>query len=181
MRRARRRSPRGLREPWQGAVVLSSYALGLDVKAAVINPFLNASMNLFQEYLGIKVKPLPPRVLKDDQDLQEVSGIIGLAGQSAGAVVLSFARETAIKVVSRFVDHPFTALTNDVLDGVGELVNIIAGNAKSELTGYRVSISLPGVIVGSSYKIRWPDGVPVISIPFESELGTFSVNVSLKD
>jgi chemotaxis protein CheX len=151
------------------------------VKARFINPFLASSMNLFKDYLNIGIKNLTPHLLKDPQNLQEVSGIIGLAGETTGAVVLSFSRETAIAVVSRFSNKPYGALTNDVLDGVGELVNIIAGNAKRDLEEFRIQISLPGVIVGSSYKIHWPDGIPVIAIPFECELGPFSVNVSLRD
>ena len=151
------------------------------MKAKYINPFLVASMNLFREYLGIKVRNLNPFVLEDPQALSEVSGIIGLAGETAGAVVLSFSRETAMNVVGRLSGKSYTVLSNEVLDGVGELVNIIAGNAKKDLEEFRIVISLPGVIVGESYKIKWPQGVPVISIPFESELGPFTVNVSLKD
>jgi chemotaxis protein CheX len=151
------------------------------MKAAFINPFLAASMNLFHEYLGITVRSLNPFVRKDPHSLDEVSGIIGLAGDTAGAVVLSFSRQTAMNVVSIFSKKTYTALTNEVLDGVGELVNIIAGNAKQDLTDFRISISLPGVVVGSGTRIHWPDGVPVIAIPFDSELGSFSVNVSLKD
>ena len=151
------------------------------MKAAFINPFLAASMNLFHEYLGITVRSLNPFVRKDAYVLDEVSGIIGLAGDTAGAVVLSFSRQTAMNIVSVFSKKSYTALTNEVLDGVGELVNIIAGNAKQDLAEHRISISLPGVVVGKDARIHWPDGVPVIAIPFDSELGSFSVNVSLKD
>ena len=74
----------------------------------------------------------------------------------------------------------YQALGVEVLDGVGELVNIIAGNAKRDFGDSQIEISLPGVITGNNYKIHWPDGVPVIAIPFSSELGEFSVNVSLR-
>jgi chemotaxis protein CheX len=151
------------------------------VKAKFVNPFLEASVNLFQEYLDLKVTAASPHLLKDPQSLYEVSGIIGLAGQTTGAVVLSFPRETAMAVVGRMAGKTYLGLTNEVLDGVGELVNIIAGNAKKYLEEFRIVISLPGVIVGTSYKIKWPEGIPVIAIPFESELGIFSVNVSMRD
>ena len=151
------------------------------MKAKYINPFLAASMNLFKEHLGVDVRSLNPFVRKDPTVLEEVSGIIGLAGETTGAVVLSFSRTTAMNIVSVFAGRTYTALTNEVLDGVGELVNIIAGNAKKDLLDFRVSISLPGVIVGSSTKIHWPEGVPVITIPFDSNLGSLSVNVSLKE
>ena len=151
------------------------------MKAKYINPFLTASVNLFQDYLGLSLDPETPYVRKDPYDLDAVSAIIGLAGETAGAVVLSFSRDTAIKIVSILADKTYPALTNEVLDGVGELVNIIAGNAKKDLLDFRISISLPGVIVGDSYKIKWPEKIPVITIPFRSEAGAFSVNVSLRD
>jgi chemotaxis protein CheX len=151
------------------------------MKAKYINPFLSASINLFRDYLSLKVESGSPFVRKDAQTLEEVSAIIGLAGETAGAVVLSFSRETAIQIVSSFAGKEYRMLGKEVLDGVGELVNIIAGNAKKDLLDFRISISLPGVITGSSYKIHWPEGVPVVSIPFSSSLGDFSVNVSLRD
>lgn len=151
------------------------------MQAKYINPFVKATVALFQDFVGVDVTAGKPYLRKDPNDLEEVSGIIGLAGETVGAVVLSFSRESAIKVVSRMERRTYQALTNDVIDGVGELVNIIAGNAKKDLTEFRVDISLPGIVTGSSYQIHWPEGVPVIAIPFDSEYGHFSVNVSLRD
>ena len=151
------------------------------MKAKFINPFLNASMNLFKDYMGITVSAGKPFVRKDPQNLAEVSALIGLAGETTGAVVLSFSRESALKAVSEFAGKEYRMLGAEVLDGVGEMVNIIAGNAKKDLTDFRIEISLPGVITGGSYKIHWPEGVPVVTIPFTSDLGEFTVNVSLRD
>lgn len=151
------------------------------MKAKYINPFLNATLDLFREFMGLDVKAGQPYILEDPQDLSDVSALIGLAGETSGAVVLSFDHDTALKVVSRLVGKNYPFLGAEVLDGVGELVNIIAGNAKKDLLDFRISISLPGVITGSSYRINWPKGVPVISIPFTSDVGDFRVNVSLKE
>ena len=149
--------------------------------AKFINPFINASLNLFREYMKIQVTPGKPFILADPRDLQGVSAIIGLAGDTTGAVVLSFSRETAIEMVSRLEGRQYIALGVEILDGVGEMVNIIAGNAKKDLLDYRISISLPGIITGNDYRINWPQGVPVISIPFESEAGPFAINVSIRE
>ena len=151
------------------------------MQAKYINPFLKASMNLFREYLGLQAVSGKPYLLANPQELDKVSAIIGLAGDTRGAVVLSFSRETAIAIISKMVGHELKVLGNEVLDGVGELVNIIAGNAKQDLQEFRIEISLPGVITGNSYKVHWPEGIPVVAIPFQTELGPFTVNVSLKD
>ena len=151
------------------------------MKAQYVNPFITAAMNLFKDYLGLEIESGKPFILKDPTQLNEVSGIIGLAGETAGAVVLSFTRETAIKLISKLAGRTYQALSSDVIDGVGELINIIAGNAKRDLLDFKIVISLPGVIAGTDYKIHWPEQVPVISVPFISNMGEFTLNVSLKD
>ncbi len=151
------------------------------MKAKYINPFIFASMNLFKEYLGLDVESGTPYILDDPRSLDEVSGIIGLAGETTGSVVLSFSRDTAVKIISKFAGHTYQALGSDVIDGVGELINIVAGNAKKDLLDYKIVISLPGVITGSDYRIHWPENVPVISVPFSSSAGDFTLNVSLRD
>lgn len=150
------------------------------MKAEYINPFLDASMNLFKTHLMFSIKNKTPYVNQDSQNLNEISAIIGLAGDIMGAVVLSFTRDTALAMATRFSGQKHSAVSKEVLDVIGELVNIIAGNAKKDLTDFRIEISLPGVITGNKYKINWPHGVPVITIPFESDAGEFTVNVSFK-
>lgn len=145
-----------------------------------INPFLAASVNLFKNYLGSELSNETPFVNKEPCDLDEVSAIIGLSGDVIGAVVLSFDRETAIKIVSKFAARQYVGLSSEVIDGVGELVNILAGNAKKDLNEFRIDISLPGVITGSKSKINWPSDVPVITIPFKSDMGKFNISVSIK-
>jgi chemotaxis protein CheX len=151
------------------------------MQAKFINPFLNASMNLFKEFLDLEVKGGKPYLNPNSSKLEEISAIIGLAGDTTGAVVLSFSKETALSIVSRFAKKIYKDVDAEVLNTVGELTNIIAGNAKRELEDYRINISLPGVIVGHKYEINWPKGVPVITIPFTSEFGDFTVNVSMKE
>lgn len=151
------------------------------MKAQFINPFISAAVNLFRNYMGVGIEPGKPRIQEDPYELEGVSAIIGLAGDTTGALVLSFTRETAIAMVSRLEGKEYQVLGAEILDGVGEMVNIIAGNAKKDLADYRIHISLPGIVTGKSYHINWPQGVPVITIPFQSEMGPFSINVSIKE
>lgn len=146
-----------------------------------VNPFINATVNLFRNFIGVKVDPKKPFLKEDDKKLEEVSGIIGLAGETVGAIVISLARETAIQAISKMEEKPYRALSKDVIDGIGEIVNIIAGNAKKDLDEFRIEISLPGVITGSDYGVHWPEGIPIVAVPFESEIGNFSIYVSLRD
>lgn len=151
------------------------------MKAKYINPFLAASLNLFRDHLEVNCSAQSPVLNKEPMRLAEVSAIIGLAGETTGAVVLSFERTVAMAIAGRFAGKTFTVLSNEAIDCIGELVNIVAGNAKKDLLDFRIVISLPGVIIGREARVKWPEGIPVISIPFTSELGDFTVNVSLRE
>jgi chemotaxis protein CheX len=150
------------------------------MQAKYINPFIKASINLFEKHLGLKVTYDKPFLNPDRDKLMDVSSIIGLAGDAKGAIVLSFSRQTAIAIISIFSGTKYKALTKEVIDGVGELTNIVAGNAKKDLDEYKISISLPGVITGKGYQIHWPRDIPVITIPYHSQVGDFTLNVSFK-
>ena len=68
---------------------------------------------------------------------------------------------------------------SDIVDGIGEIVNIVAGYAKKDLTEYDLSISLPNVVLGEGHQVTVPTGVPAIVVPFDSPLGHFSMEVAL--
>jgi chemotaxis protein CheX len=69
----------------------------------------------------------------------------------------------------------------DVLDTIGELVNIIAGNAKKGLEQYRLVISLPTIVSGEGHQVAWPAAIPIVGIPFALSAGKFMLAVGLEN
>ncbi len=147
-----------------------------------INPFIEATINTFQTMAN--VVPVREKVfLKGEgEEVYGVSGIIGLGGEATGAVVLNFPEAVAIAAVGKFVGEEFTSITSSVVDGVGELTNIIAGDAKNRLTqkGYKFAIGLPKIVTGRNYITAQNKAVPCVVISFTSDLGRFCLEVSLK-
>ncbi len=120
-------------------------------------------------------------VLKTDPyPTYDVSGIIGLSGNAQGTIALSFGKIVALRVVSGMLGMEIKIIGPELTDGIGELANIIAGYAKKDLTKYRLSISLPNVIVGRNHIINSPTGAHTIIVPFTSPIGDFCMEVSLK-
>ena len=66
-------------------------------------------------------------------------------------------------------------------DGVGEIINMIAGNVKRHLadTPYYFQLSLPTVILGWQHEIGHPDNSAVAVLLFDAEDKSFAVQVSL--
>jgi chemotaxis protein CheX len=63
-----------------------------------------------------------------------------------------------------------TEIDTETLDAVGEIVNIIAGNAKKNLEeSFALVISLPTIIKGVDHVVAWPSGeeARIICIPFK--------------
>jgi len=153
----------------------------VDIK--YIEPFIEAATNAFMEMF--KVEPTVEKpYLMSTEALQEwkISGVIGIAGETKGVVVLSFYDDMAIKITEMVTGKKIENFNDDVVDAVGEMVNIIAGNAKSGLEDYKLMISLPSIIQGEHHKIWWPTSkYPIIGIPFMTKVGRFHLSVGLEN
>lgn len=149
------------------------------MKVEYINPFVKAVLLVFSTMLNCTLKRGQPYKKVNFQPMHEVTGIIGLSGKAKGTVVLSLDREAAMRATEVLLgERPF-CINADVTDAVGELTNIIAGNAKAELEQFAMSVSLPTVITGKGHCLDFPKATPAISIPFDCEWGSVLVEVGL--
>jgi chemotaxis protein CheX len=149
-----------------------------------IQPFIKVCKNVFHEFLGVELEAkLPYFMEKNEVTEWDVSGIIGLTGEARGAVVISMKEDLAIKLTSILTGIEHKGLDADVVDAVGEIINIIAGNSKQELEeAFRLIISLPTIVKGKEHTIKWPDShARVICIPFTiGDKDSFTLSVALE-
>jgi chemotaxis protein CheX len=110
----------------------------------------------------------------------DVSGIIGFSGNVTGTVILSFPSDVAVELVGRFVGARIAKDNPDFADAVGELVNMVAGNAKSKMARKDVQISCPTVVMGNDYRVMQRKSVAIIVIPCHCDAGVFETEVSLR-
>jgi chemotaxis protein CheX len=110
----------------------------------------------------------------------DVSGIIGISGEVNGCIVISFPTKIALNVGSCLLGEELTEVDGDCTDTIGEVANMIAGDAKKRFPKTNTTISVPSVIIGS-HKVAYPSGLPIISIPCETEAGQFAIEVALKE
>jgi chemotaxis protein CheX len=145
-----------------------------------INPFILAVRRVFQTMLATEVKVGRPNVITTKQEsLADVSAVIGLSGDVVGCVILSLPMPTAEKAGSKFAGIELTRDHPDFADALGELANMVAGQAKAQFEGMNVSISLPSVIVGPDHVVSQSRQWPRLHLPCESPLGTFTVEVAM--
>ncbi len=150
------------------------------MKAEYLKPFIESITEVFESMLGSPVKVERIGIPDKSSEKPEIIGLIGLSGSAQGIVAVKLPENTALALISRMVGADFNSIDSSVIDGVGELVNIIAGNAKAKFTGHMMSLSLPTVVRGSIYKLKSLEDFIWIAVFFESEFGKFSMEVSFK-
>jgi chemotaxis protein CheX len=148
-----------------------------------IQPFIDVCRNVFKEFIGCELVVERPffsePAMTNEWDL---SAVIGLTGEARGAVVISMKTELAIRLTDILTGSQHYMLDEDVVDAIGEIINIIAGNAKKGLEeSFRLVISLPTIIEGNKHSIKWPNNqARIICIPFnifEKDLFFLSVAI----
>jgi chemotaxis protein CheX len=145
-----------------------------------VNPFIRATVETFKTMLNMELKTGTPMLKKDARHSYDISGVIGLSGEAQGIISISFPKVMALKIVSTLLDEEIKIVGPELTDGIGELANIIAGNTKQYLTQYKLSISLPNVVIGAGHRIEVQSGVPTIIIPLKCNLGEFAMEIALK-
>ena len=152
----------------------------MDVK--YINPFLSATVNVLKTMAFVDVHPDKPFLKKDQVATGDVSGIIGLTGEATGSLSVTFNFNLIQKIMANMLGEEVEEVTNDVRDAVGELTNMISGDARRMLQqeGLQLSAAIPTIVAGKNHTIKHVVSGPVIVIPFQADSGErCSVEVSL--
>jgi chemotaxis protein CheX len=154
----------------------------MPVVTGIINPYINAAVELLSTMAGLRAEKKTVFLKKNYRLFGDISAIMPFTGHVEGEVVVCFEESLARTIVSRIMSARSENLTKDELrEGVGELVNIIAGNAKATLatTDYRHQITLPTVVFGQNHEISHPKNAPCIVVVFEVETQPMAVLVSM--
>jgi chemotaxis protein CheX len=149
-----------------------------------IQPFIDVTKNTFKEFIGAELNVGRPYFQqKESANEWDLSAVIGLSGEARGAVVIGMKAPLAIKITDMLTSTKHSSIDDEVVDAVGEIVNIIAGNVKRELEeAFRLVISLPTIVEGKGHQVKWPHNqARIICIPFTIfETETFVLSVAIE-
>lgn len=153
------------------------------MNVAFINPFIEATLRSLDMMAGIKSEKAGLEVKEDLITTYDISAIIGLTGETSGSIILSMPEKLACKIASNMLMEEIGTLNRQVEDAIGEIGNIVVGDARRGLIheGFSLNISVPTVVIGSGHRISRAGDIPCIAIPFTTEFGDFEVNVGLKE
>ena len=148
-----------------------------------VEPFVEVTVGTFKDFCGIDVTPKQPYFLDPDKGFEwDISAVIGLSGAVKGAIIVSMKTELAVKLTSLLTGDVHTELDGDVVDAIGEINNIIAGNIKPKVpNGDKIVISIPTIIKGKEHSIAWPSKqTRILCIPHSCNEDMFHLMVAIE-
>lgn len=146
--------------------------------AELARPFVQATRHVLTTMASITPVPGKPYVKKANTPAAgDLSAVIGLTGDKNGSICLSFTRTCAVAIVRGMLGDDIEDILQDAKDAVGEISNMISGQARAELAtmGLKMSGSTPTLILGENHLISHMANATVIAIPFSTGNGDFTV------
>jgi chemotaxis protein CheX len=143
----------------------------MDVK--YINPFVVATKTVFKTMLNIDMDIDKPVLRTENITSGDITGIMGLVGDKEGSISMSFKEKGALFIYKKLMDDDQDSLGPEVVDSIGELTNIISGQARKELqnAGITLKSSIPTVVVGKGIQLHFISKLPMVSLPFSFSTG----------
>lgn len=148
-----------------------------------LNPFISATLNVLKIQAEISAGAGEVFRKKTGEEMMgDVSGVIGIVSDTFnGSVSITFPETTFLKIMSSMLGEQYTELNHELLDGAGEISNMIFGHAKINLNerGYGIKMALPQVISGKNHRLTTLSKGHTVIVPFTSSAGDFFVEVFL--
>lgn len=144
--------------------------------------FSGAASKVFETMVGTKVECGKAKVMNDGSPTADITGVVAFGGDLVGSMVLTFPEETARNVVKRFaMVEPDDITDPDFLDAIGELTNMVAGQAKSRFDMLDAGISVPTVVCGPYHHVNRQKNAPWVVVGASCEDGKFLLGMSITE
>ena len=149
----------------------------------LINPFIDATLNVLETMAFTKAEAGKPYLKNDQVARGDVTGVIGLIGETSGTISVSFSEKCILAIVSNMFGEEMKEMNNEIKDAVGEIANMISGQARKKLEelGRSLQAAIPTVIMGKNHAITHVTSHPVVAIPFGTDNGEFTVEVCFEE
>lgn len=145
---------------------------------------IEATSQAFSQMMSIDVEVVGIHENTIDQDAHclDITTCMGLTGLDSladdtlrGVILLTFGEKLATEIVSTLLGIEIHQIDADVRDGVGEIINIIAGGTKTRLQKKRIDIglSIPYTVTGRDHDLSASISNERTRIEFSTPSGPF--------
>ena len=157
-------------------------AVAGEIREQLVEPFITAARVALGEMAATELAVRAVYQAALPHTLGDIAAVLGLQSATEGFLVLGFPRRTAEALAGRILAGVKDEVDENLIrDCVGEMGNVVAGQAKAILadTPYRFSFSLPEVVVGPKELLPRP-GLDCLVVAFGSDPGEFTLQLFLK-
>lgn len=149
-----------------------------------INPFIDSSMKTLNSLCGVNdIQAQKPHMLGQEKLDIDISGTLAITSPYfKGSIAISFADDVYKVLISKMLEENIGEVDLNNQDGAAEIINIIFGQTKAVLNqrGYKLDRAIPSVMRGKGHKIYQDARIPVLLVPFRSDLGKFWIQICVK-
>ncbi|MFA5536698.1 MAG: chemotaxis protein CheX [Bacillota bacterium] len=152
------------------------------MKAQYVNPFYQATIDVFKLMLDLDINRCQTDACSKMLGKKEVGVIIDITGDLTGSILYRFPESMILEMVKIMSGMEMAELDGFVTSALGEVSNIISGNAVSKLSSedYKCDIKPPRIIVDKEKPLTLSDAT-VLKIPLETAIGELQIQISLKE
>jgi chemotaxis protein CheX len=147
-----------------------------------LNPFVEAAYTVFEAEVGLTAQRGDLALQRSACTASDVTVLISMLGQVQGVVLYGLSESTAISIVSKILGQPFEEFDELAQSGIGELGNVITGQASNRLAeaGLDAKISPPSLILGKGTLISTLDFDRLL-VPLYTDLGEIQIHLALRE
>ncbi len=149
----------------------------------MVNSFIEATVITCETMCGLRpTRDGAPFLHEGALTADDLIGVLGLSGSVKGAVVMSMPAQLGALVVGKLSGETVAHDSAELMDGFGELLNIIAGAAAAKIKERSIALALPTVMKGHGAVIGKYKDSPWVAIPMAFPgMGGFKLFVSMTD
>ena len=110
---------------------------------------------VFGLMLGVPVEAVDEELMADDA-AATMTAMVGLAGAISGTCAMLVKAEAGTHMAGCMVGTELSGVDETVLDGLGEITNMLAGAWKAKIPDLNVAcmLSVPTVVTGTQYEVH---------------------------
>ena len=150
-----------------------------------VAPFIEATLMVLETMAFVKPIVGEICIWSKEKTVAEVVGLIGFSNEEEnikGFMTIGFTKSSITQIVSNMLGEGFETLNDEVGEAVGELANMISGQARQRISvmGTKLEAALPSIISGKDLEINGAEGKEITMVNFEVEKGLFELGICLE-
>ena len=152
------------------------------MKQEYVNPFLTPAKLVWERELGLPLELSSVSAVSHKFTTEDITAVIGVSGELVGNVLYGFPKSTARGIIDIMVGTDDEIDSELALSALGELANMVTGNAATELSGIGFTCMIaPPVLIQSTGTEISTLGRPQLLVVFASDAGELNIRVSLSE